>query len=48
MDPINHLDYIEPYWSSKPLYEYGIEVMKEGTIIEEVDLNTKQYYVIGR
>ena len=40
-------DYIEPFWSSNPLYNYNVEVMKEGAILEEIDLSSKSFYVIG-
>lgn len=41
-------DYIEPWWSSKPQSDYSLEVMKDGAIIEELNISEKAFYVIGR
>jgi hypothetical protein len=40
--------YSPPVWSSLPLHDYGLEVLKDATIVEEIDLSTRQYYVCGR
>ncbi|CDW88843.1 fha domain protein [Stylonychia lemnae] len=42
------LEYIEPFWSSKSLHDYYFEVMKEGAILEEIHLNEKPFYLVGR
>ena len=42
------LEYIEPFWSSEPIYDYYLEVMKEGVILETLDLSTRPFYLIGR
>lgn len=48
MEPVTHQDYIEPFWSSKPLCDYSLEVMKEGAILSDIPLSAKPYFVIGR
>lgn len=45
---MENLDYIEPFWSSKPLCEYSFEVTKEGAVLEEIPLMGKPYFVVGR
>ena len=40
--------YKEPFWSAVPQENYGLEVIKEGTIVETIDLSRKPYYVFGR
>eukprot|EP00347_Sterkiella_histriomuscorum_P006871 403351118 len=42
------LEYLEPFWSSPPIYDYYFEVLKDGAIIEEIDLSKKSFYSIGR
>lgn len=41
-------DYTIPSWSGKPIYKYYFEVIKDGTIIEEIDLSKKPFYLIGK
>ena len=40
--------YQPPEWSSLPIYQFSLEVIKEGTIIASIDLNEREYYVVGR
>lgn len=40
--------YKEPFWSAKPPYPYALEVMKEGSIIGNIELSQKGCYLIGR
>lgn len=42
------LGYFPPSWSSMPKKKYSIDVWKEGTIVKNIPLNDKEYYVIGR
>jgi hypothetical protein len=42
------LPYREPKWSGIPNEAFGFEVLKSGQILENVDLNTKSFYVFGR
>jgi hypothetical protein len=42
------IGYLVPFWSSKPLHKYFLEVWREGTIINTIDVSSKEYYVIGR
>jgi len=44
-DPLN---YVEPYWSSKPIHAYFLEVIRDGEIIETINIDKKPYYVLGR
>jgi len=41
-------DYIEPFWSCKPFTSFSLEVMKEGQILDTLELSTKPFYVVGR
>eukprot|EP01119_Soliformovum_irregulare_P001080 TRINITY_DN10809_c0_g1_i2.p1 TRINITY_DN10809_c0_g1~~TRINITY_DN10809_c0_g1_i2.p1 ORF type:complete len:502 (-),score=124.38 TRINITY_DN10809_c0_g1_i2:24-1529(-) len=40
--------YNPPVWSAKPPYEYKLDVLKNGTIIETIQIHDKGYYLIGR
>ncbi|XP_047118965.1 kanadaptin isoform X2 [Schistocerca piceifrons] len=42
------LPYKEPTWSGIPEADYGFEVLKDGRIIERIELSCKPFYVIGR
>jgi hypothetical protein len=42
------IGYIVPFWSSKPLHKYSLDVWREGTIVDEIDITGKEFYVIGR
>lgn len=42
------LPYKEPNWSGIPREAYGFEVLKSGKILENVNLNSKPFYVFGR
>ena len=58
--PINHasqssekipevpFNYKEPFWSSKPIHELSLEVIKEGTVIDTISISRKPYFVVGR
>lgn len=40
--------YKEPFWSSKPPYPYSLEVLKEGNIIDKINISEKGFYLFGR
>lgn len=42
------LPYKEPKWSGLPTCKYSFEVLKNGGIIETIDLSTKPFIVFGR
>lgn len=44
-DPLN---YVEPYWSSKPIYPYYIETIREGVLLDVVQLDSKSFFTLGR
>jgi pSer/pThr/pTyr-binding forkhead associated (FHA) protein len=50
IEQIQKHDYIEPNWSSKPNPndKYYFECIKNGTILENIDLNEKSFYTVGR
>ncbi|RYH28409.1 FHA domain-containing protein [archaeon] len=41
-------NYEPPEWSSMPLYDYSLEVIKDGCIIDEIPLQGKEFFVLGR
>lgn len=40
--------YDKPEWSSLPLYDYSLEVVKQGVALEEIVLRGKEYFFLGR
>jgi len=42
------LNYVEPYWSSKPIYPYYIEVICDGLLLDTIQLNAKSFFILGR
>lgn len=40
--------YAPPFWSSPPEQKFSLEVMKGGICLEQISINSKPYYVIGR
>ncbi|XP_064601680.1 kanadaptin-like [Liolophura sinensis] len=42
------IPYKEPSWGGPCEEQYKFEVLKNGTMLEDVDLTTKSFYVIGR
>ena len=42
------IGYIPPFWSSKPIHKYSLDVWREGVISENIDLSRKDFYLIGR
>jgi len=42
------IGYIVPFWSSKPLHKYSLEVWREGAIINTIEIGKKEYYLMGR
>jgi DNA repair exonuclease SbcCD ATPase subunit len=42
------IGYIVPFWSSKPLHKYSLDIWREGTILDTIDISKKEFYIIGR
>ncbi|KAK9882147.1 hypothetical protein WA026_019664 [Henosepilachna vigintioctopunctata] len=42
------IQYIEPTWSGVPKMEYNFEVLKDGVVIDTINLINKPYWVFGR
>jgi hypothetical protein len=42
------IGYVPPFWSSKPLHKFSLDVWREGVIIQNIDISSKEFYVIGR
>ncbi|XP_066991440.2 kanadaptin [Anabrus simplex] len=42
------LPYKEPNWGGIPEEHYAFEVLKSGSILENIDLSSKSFYVFGR
>nr|ABL59954.1 putative solute carrier family protein [uncultured eukaryote] len=42
------LPYKEPVWGGPCEKEYRFEVLKNGTIVDDIDLTTKSFFVFGR
>lgn len=42
------LSYIEPRWSGKPTAPHSLTVIKNGAVVDEIDLCEKPYHVFGR
>ena len=40
--------YVPPPWSAVPGVPYSLEVVREGAVIESIDISTKAHYVVGR
>src|SRR5689334_9319198 len=40
--------YEVPFWDSKPIHKYQLEVLKNGTIVETLDIFDKGHYLVGR
>ena len=40
--------YTEPPWAGIPEQKYTMEILKNGKIIDTIDLNTKSFHVFGR
>lgn len=42
------LPYSPPSWSAVPAEKLSLEVLKEGSILERIDISAKENYVVGR
>lgn len=42
------IGYLLPFWTSPPLHKYTLEVWREGTIIGNIDIDKKEFYLFGR
>lgn len=42
------IGYLIPFWSSKPVHKYSLDIWREGAIINTIDISKKEYYLIGR
>ena len=40
--------YTEPHWSNPPNQPYSLSAIKNGTIVQEIDISKKPYVVFGR
>eukprot|EP01116_Phalansterium_solitarium_P025307 TRINITY_DN960_c0_g1_i1.p1 TRINITY_DN960_c0_g1~~TRINITY_DN960_c0_g1_i1.p1 ORF type:complete len:651 (+),score=261.06 TRINITY_DN960_c0_g1_i1:1612-3564(+) len=40
--------YKVPFWDAKPIHPYYFEVVKNGVIIERIDIHSKGHFLIGR
>ncbi len=40
--------YQAPFWDAKPLHQYKLEVLKNGGIVDILDIFDKGHYLIGR
>ena len=43
----NELKYTEPFWGSPSTHNFSLEVIKEGTVVETLDLTKKSCYLFG-
>ena len=42
------IPYLEPAWGGLCAKDYSFEVIKNGTVVDKLDLRTKSFYVFGR
>lgn len=42
------LPYTEPHWSTSPIEPYFLSVIKNGTVVQEINISTKPFHVFGR
>ena len=42
------IGYIIPFWSSKPLYKYSLDLWRDGIITDSIEIIRKEYYLFGR
>jgi pSer/pThr/pTyr-binding forkhead associated (FHA) protein len=42
------IGYIIPFWSSKPLYKYSLDLWRDGIITDTIQIIGKEYYLFGR
>ena len=42
------LPYTEPHWSASPTEPYFLSVIKNGTVVQEINISTKPFHVFGR
>ena len=40
--------YTEPHWSASPTESYFLSVIKNGTVVQEINISTKPFHVFGR
>lgn len=46
--PSPAVPYNEPQWSGLPVEPHTLTVIKNGTVVQEVDVSTKAFHVFGR
>lgn len=39
--------YSPPEWSAPPKYECSLEVIKDGAVVDTIDLSTRAYFLVG-
>ncbi len=42
------IPYKEPAWGGTPKEQYSFEVIKNGVVVDTIELNTKSYHIFGR
>jgi pSer/pThr/pTyr-binding forkhead associated (FHA) protein len=42
------IGYIIPFWSSKPMYKYSLDLWRDGIITDTIQIIGKEYYLFGR
>ncbi len=40
--------YTPPSWAGEVKHKFGLEMLKEGSTLENIDLSTKSYFIVGR
>ena len=48
VEPLANLPYKEPTWGGSCGTVYTLEVIKTGSVVDNIDLSTKSYHVFGR
>jgi len=42
------LEYVEPYWAAKPRHNFSFEILKDGQILEKIELTDRSFFVVGK
>ena len=46
--PSAPFEYQPPHWSAVPREKYSFEVIKDGVVVDQIDLSMRSHYVLGR